>query len=87
MIRRDALQQYLHLHLECDRFKDYAPNGLQVEGRESIERICTAVSASEHAINAAIECEADALLVHHGYFWSAEAAVITGMKRRRIGRL
>ena len=87
MIHRDELQQYIHMHLECDRFKDYAPNGLQVEGRAVIERICTAVSASEHAINAAIACEADALLVHHGYFWSGEAAVITGIKRQRIARL
>ncbi len=87
MIHRDELQQYLHLHLECDRFKDHAPNGLQVEGRGVIKRICTAVSASEHAIAAAIACDADALLVHHGYFWSAESAVITGIKRNRIARL
>ena len=87
MVNHEELQQYLHLYLECERFKDHAPNGLQVEGRAIIKRICTAVSASEHAISAAISCDADALLVHHGYFWSAESAVITGIKRNRIALL
>ena len=87
MVHRDELQQYLHLHLECERFKDHAPNGLQVAGRETIKRICTAVSASEHAIAAAVAWDADALLVHHGYFWYGEPAVITGIKRNRIASL
>lgn len=87
MIHRDELQEYIKIHLDCDLFRDYAPNGLQVEGRAVIKRICTAVSASESVINAAIACEADALLVHHGYFWKDEPAVITGIKRQRIALL
>ncbi|HBI22097.1 MAG TPA: Nif3-like dinuclear metal center hexameric protein [Legionella sp.] len=87
MIARDALTTYLHDHLACDRYTDYAPNGLQVEGRIDIKRICTAVTASYDVIIEAIAWHADALLVHHGYFWRGEEAVITGMKRRRIGQL
>jgi len=87
MIARDALAAYLNEYLECDRFNDYAPNGLQVEGRSELKRICTAVTASQEAIEEAITQNADALLVHHGYFWRGEDAVITGMKRQRIGQL
>ena len=87
MMARDALSTYLHDYLACDRYTDYAPNGLQVEGREEIKRICTAVTASYDVIAEAIAWNADALLVHHGYFWRGEEAVITGMKRRRIGQL
>ncbi len=87
MMERDALTHYLHAYLACDRFSDYAPNGLQVEGRTDIQRICTAVTASYDAITEAIAWGADALLVHHGYFWCGEEPVLTGMKRRRIGQL
>lgn len=87
MITRDALALYLNDYLACDSFNDYAPNGLQVEGRGAIKRICTAVTASHEAITKAISLKADALLVHHGYFWRGEDPVIVGMKRRRIGQL
>ena len=87
MITRDALALYLHESLACDQYQDYAPNGLQVEGRVGIKRICTAVTASYDVIAEAIAWDADALLVHHGYFWRGEEAVIIGMKRRRIGQL
>lgn len=87
MISRDELASYLATLLNLDRFQDYAPNGLQVEGRERITRICTAVTASEAAIQGAREHDADALLVHHGYFWRGEDPVICGMKRRRLGLL
>lgn len=87
MLTRDALALYLHEYLACDQYPDYAPNGLQVEGRVQIKRLCTAVTASYDAIAEAIAWHADALLVHHGYFWRGEEAVITGMKRRRIGQL
>ncbi|WP_417347457.1 Nif3-like dinuclear metal center hexameric protein [Ferrimonas sp.] len=69
------------------KFKDYAPNGLQVEGREEVSHIVTAVTAGQAAIDAAIELGADTLLVHHGYFWKGESQVITGMKRNRIKAL
>ena len=68
-------------------FKDYAPNGLQVEGRREIKRVVTGVTACEALLDAAIAADADAILVHHGYFWRGENACLTGMKRRRIGKL
>jgi dinuclear metal center YbgI/SA1388 family protein len=87
VISRDELALYLHGYLACDHFNDYAPNGVQVEGRSSINKICSAVTASEAVIQQAVEQHADALLVHHGYFWRGEEAVLTGMKRRRISKL
>ena len=87
VITRDELAVYLHDHLACDNFNDYAPNGIQVQGGTTINKICTAVTASEAIIKQAVAQQADALLVHHGYFWRGEDAVITGMKRRRIGHL
>ncbi|AHE67455.1 Nif3-like dinuclear metal center hexameric protein [Legionella oakridgensis] len=87
MITRDKLAIYLRDYLACDNFNDYAPNGLQIEGKETIGLICTAVTASEEIIHKALALQADALLVHHGYFWQGEAQIITGMKKRRIGQL
>lgn len=87
MITREQLAFYLHEYLACDNFNDYAPNGMQVEGRPTIKRICTAVTASDEVIKKAAAQHADALLVHHGYFWRGEDAVISGMKRQRIGQL
>lgn len=81
------LAAYLHELLACANFDDYAPNGLQIEGAKHIKCLCTAVTASLDAINRAVELQADALLVHHGYFWRGEAPEIIGMKRERIARL
>lgn len=78
---------------ECDRFlnvakiADYCPNGLQVEGRPQVRRIVSGVSASQALLDAAIEAQADAVLVHHGYFWKNEDARIVGMKQRRLKTL
>ena len=55
--------------LEADRFRDYCPNGLQVEGNDQVSKIVSGVTASQALIDAAIDAQADALLVHHGYFW------------------
>lgn len=87
MTNRDEIIDYLSEYLACDLFSDYAPNGMQVEGKESIQQICTAVTASEDIIQKAATMQADLLLVHHGYFWKGENPVITGMKRRRLGLL
>lgn len=87
MISRQALADYLQDFLACDEYRDYTVNGLQVEGRERIGSIVTAVTASQAAIDFARQTEADALLVHHGYFWKGEDAAITGMKKRRIAAL
>lgn len=87
MILRDDLSAYLANFLEIDKYRDYAPNGLQVEGKGSISKICTAVTASMDIIKQAVDLKADALLVHHGYFWRGEPSAITGMKKRRIFHL
>jgi dinuclear metal center YbgI/SA1388 family protein len=87
VISRTKLNEYLHAFLDCARFTDYAPNGLQVEGKAEIKRICTAVTASLEVISQAVALKADALLVHHGYFWKGEEPTITGMKRQRIAKL
>ena len=87
MITRDQLQTHLRDLLQTDRFRDYAPNGLQVEGKAEIRRILTAVTASQAAITAAIDWQADALLVHHGYFWKGEAPQVVGLKKRRLAAL
>lgn len=73
--------------LESARFKDYCPNGLQVEGRENVRRLAAAVTANQSVLDAAVAWGADALLVHHGYFWRGESAEIVGMKRRRLNTL
>lgn len=73
--------------LDVARFSDYCPNGLQVAGRADVERIVSGVTASQALIEAAIEQQADLLLVHHGYFWKGENPCITGIKARRIRAL
>lgn len=73
--------------LKSHEFKDYAPNGLQIEGKTEVNKILCAVTASQTAIDAAIAQGADLLLVHHGYFWKGEAYPITGMRGKRIKSL
>jgi len=87
MVELRELLQYTNNLLEVERFADYAPNGLQVEGRSKLTKIVSGVTASLELVNAAVEAGADALLVHHGYFWKGENACITGMKRRRLQTL
>ena len=80
----DALNNYLNTLLQPERFSDYCPNGLQVEGKPAIYKIVTGVTASMALLQAAVQANADAVLVHHGYFWRGEAQTITGIKKRRI---
>ena len=80
----DELNNYLTLLLQPQLFNDYCPNGLQVEGKREIHKIVTGVTASYALLEAALEANADAVLVHHGYFWRGEALPITGIKKRRI---
>ena len=70
--------------LQPARFQDYCPNGLQVEGRAEVGLLVSGVTASLALLEAAIDAGADAILVHHGYFWKGEAPAIVGMKRRRL---
>ena len=83
----DELRDYNASLLQVMLFKDYCPNGLQVEGRAEIGRIATAVTASQHVLDEAIRWGADAILVHHGYFWRNEDASLVGVKKRRIAQL
>ena len=73
--------------LQADRFKDYGPNGLQVEGRADIRRIASAVTASMATIDSAVAAGVDLLLVHHGLFWRGQDGRVTGWMRRRLARL
>lgn len=86
-VLREDLRAYLDALLDTARFRDYCPNGLQVEGRERVRRIVCGVTASQALIEAAIEHRADALLVHHGWFWKAEDGRVTGFRKQRMARL
>ncbi|MDP1834656.1 MAG: Nif3-like dinuclear metal center hexameric protein [Chlamydiales bacterium] len=81
------LCQHLKTLLTPDLYNDYCPNGLQVEGEPDVTRIVTAVSASEETIHAAIDADADVLIVHHGMFWQGDSPVISGSKRRKLQML
>lgn len=84
IMQRRELVDYLTALLQPSLFKDYAPNGLQVEGRADIQRIVTGVTASQDLLDAAIAVQADTIIVHHGYFWRGEDPCIVGMRQRRI---
>ncbi len=83
-VNRDALIKYLGQTLDINRFRDFCPNGLQVEGKPQIARLVSGVTASLALIEAAIDSGADALLVHHGYFWRGEDARVVGQKHKRL---
>lgn len=87
MIDREALHRHLQDLLEADRFKDYGPNGLQVEGKPVIHKLVTGVTASLALIDAAIAAKADAILVHHGLFWRGQDGRLTGWMKQRVARL
>lgn len=86
-VDRNELEAYLAQALNIARFRDYCPNGLQVEGRARIASIVSGVTASLALVEAAAAAGADAILVHHGYFWRGEDARLVGVKHRRISKL
>ena len=86
-ISRTALHTILNELLQPQFIPDGCPNGLQVEGKTTIHKVVSGVTASAALIDKAIELQADAILVHHGYFWKGEDACLTGMKKQRIARL
>ena len=86
-IKTQKIIAYLNDLLKPWSIKDYAPNGLQVEGKSHVSKIITGVTASEALIDAAIAEQADAILVHHGYFWKSEEPTIVGMKKQRLKKL
>lgn len=84
---RQQLNAFLDALLTPAQFEDYCPNGLQVEGREQVHHLVTGVTASQALLQAARDRGADAILVHHGYFWRGEEPRITGMKAERLRTL
>nr|WP_269454621.1 Nif3-like dinuclear metal center hexameric protein [Neptuniibacter marinus] len=86
-VKREDLMNYIDALLEPSQFKDYCPNGLQVEGKEVIGKLVSGVTASQSLIEAAIAEKADAILVHHGFFWKGEDSCITKIKKKRIKAL
>jgi dinuclear metal center YbgI/SA1388 family protein len=84
MINRDTLLKSLDTLLEPARFKDYCPNGLQVEGRDEVRKIVSGVTASLAFLQGAVDAGADAVLVHHGLFWRGQDGCVTGWMRQRL---
>lgn len=87
MVELSRLHEYCNQLLNSEQFDDYCPNGLQVECGEQVSRLATGVTACQALIDAAAAWRADALLVHHGYFWKGESPCIRGMKGQRIRSL
>lgn len=86
-VARQALLAHFDRLLQPERFKDYGPNGLQVEGRPVVKRIVSGVTASLALIEAAVACKADAVFVHHGLFWRGQDGRITGWMKQRLALL
>ncbi len=87
MVDRDSLAAHFAQTLQPHLFKDYGPNGLQVEGRAQIARLVSGVTASRALIEQAIEAKADAVVVHHGLFWRGQTGCITGWMKQRVALL
>jgi dinuclear metal center YbgI/SA1388 family protein len=87
MTNRLSLLQAFNTLLQPERFRDYGPNGLQVEGRPIIRKLVSGVTASRALIEAAIEAKADAIFVHHGLFWRGQDGCVTGWMKQRMALL
>ncbi len=81
------LQRHLDQLFEVEKFKDYCPNGLQVEGRAAVHKVLCGVTASQQLLDHAVACGADAIFVHHGWFWRGEDGRVTGLRKRRLATL
>ena len=86
-VERDQVVAWLNQNLEVQRFKDYGPNGLQVEGRAEVTHVVSGVTASQALIDAAVAAGADAILVHHGLFWRGQSGCVRGWMKRRLQTL
>lgn len=87
MAHRTEIEAHLQALLDSSRFRDYGPNGLQVEGKPEVLKLVSGVTASLALIEAAIEAQADAILVHHGLFWKGQDGRVTGWMKRRLEKL
>lgn len=83
----EDIMAWLNEQLQPDSFRDYAPNGLQVQGRREIKKIVCGVTASLALVEQAVSEKADAIIVHHGWFWKNENSCITGSKYKRVSTL
>lgn len=83
-VTRQALLDACTELLQPARFKDYGPNGLQVEGSDTIRHVVSGVTASRALIEAAIDAKADAIFVHHGLFWRGQDGTVTGWMKQRL---
>lgn len=81
------LVRYCEDLLNVGLFRDYCPNGLQVEGAPQIKKIVSGVTASQSLLDEAVAMQADLILVHHGYFWKGENERVTGIKKQRLSTL
>ncbi|STQ13297.1 protein YbgI [Enterobacter cloacae] len=86
-MKNTELESLINEKLNSSAFSDYGPNGLQVEGRDTVQKIITGVTASQALLDEAVRQEADAVIVHHGYFWKNESPIVRGMKRNRLKTL
>ncbi len=87
MTDRTQLLQTFDALLQPERFRDYGPNGLQVEGRATVRKIVSGVTASRALIEAAIAAQADTIFVHHGLFWRGQDGCVTGWLKQRLALL
>lgn len=87
MTPRDTLSAAFNILLQPERFKDYGPNGLQVEGKAEVHKIVSGVTASLALIEAAVAAKADAIFVHHGLFWRGQSGAVTGWMKQRLALL
>lgn len=87
MTHRNELLQAFNALLQPDRFQDFGPNGLQVEGGAAVRKIVSGVTASRALIEAAIAAKADTVFVHHGLFWRGQDGRVTGWMKQRLSLL
>ncbi len=87
MVLLEEIVSYTNELLDIQQYRDYCPNGLQVQGKNEVQTLISGVTASQAFLDAAIKAGADALVVHHGYFWNGEDPRVTGMKKRRLASL
>jgi len=87
MTQLNSIVAYCNDLLKINEYSDYCPNGLQIEGKSNVQQLVCGVTACQDLIEVAIQKQADILLVHHGFFWKNESAVITGIKHKRIASL
>jgi dinuclear metal center YbgI/SA1388 family protein len=86
-LNNKKLENILTEFMQPHRVRDFTVNGLQIQGKDTVTKVVTGVTASQALIDAAVELQADAILVHHGYFWKNESPAITGIKYNRIKTL